>query len=177
LNLRPAVRVMLLDPADRVLLVRWHFPDQPADRGPRDVWGTPGGGIEAGESHPEAVLRELREETGLRLDPSDCGPCVAHRRHVIPFGGGYDGQEEWFYLVRVPALDPAPALTGADRRGAAGRVAARAAVVLAGRGRLARGRGPGRLRAAGARRPARPARGRRPPGDPDRAGRLTPATG
>ena len=116
LNLRPAVRVVLLDPADRVLLVRWHFPDQPADRGPRDVWGTPGGGIEAGESHPEAVLRELREETGLRLDPSDCGPCVAHRRHVIPFGGGYDGQEEWFYLVRVPAFDPAPALSGAELR-------------------------------------------------------------
>lgn len=32
-------------------------------------WGLPGGGIEAGEAPREAALRELREETGIALDP------------------------------------------------------------------------------------------------------------
>jgi len=84
LNLRPAVRVVLVDPADRVLMVRWRLADG------RGVWGVPGGGIEPGESHADAVHRELREEVGLDLP--ECGPCVAHRTHVFDIRGGYDGQ-------------------------------------------------------------------------------------
>ena len=78
-NLRRAVRAFLLDPSDRVLLVRWHFEDPD---GPVDVWGAPGGGIDDGEAPEAAIRRELLEETGLDL--ADCGACVAHRRHVIP---------------------------------------------------------------------------------------------
>ncbi|WP_223164191.1 NUDIX hydrolase [Nocardioides mesophilus] len=114
--LRPAVRVVLLDEEDRALLVRWSFAD-------RDVWGTPGGGIEPGESHHDAVRRELREETGLALAAEDCGPCVAHRTHLIALGNGsgdeparWDGQEEWFYLVRVPAFTPRGTLTDEELR-------------------------------------------------------------
>ena len=57
------MRVLLADPADRVLMVRWAFPDG-------GVWGLPGGGIEPGETHADAVRRELREEVGLDL-PAD----------------------------------------------------------------------------------------------------------
>ena len=46
-TLHPAVRVLLVDPADRVLMVRWRLADG------RGVWGVPGGGIEPGESHAE----------------------------------------------------------------------------------------------------------------------------
>ena len=77
-----------------VLMVRWRF----------GLWGLPGGGIEPGESHHDAVRRELREEVGLHL--ADPGPCVAHRTHVFEMAGGYDGQEEWVYLARVAAFDP-----------------------------------------------------------------------
>src|SRR5215216_2278932 len=42
LPLRPAVRALVLDPADRVLLVRFQWPD-------KTVWAPPGGGIESGE--------------------------------------------------------------------------------------------------------------------------------
>ena len=98
LRLRPAVRVALVDPDDRVLMVRWAFPDRAG------AWGLPGGGIEPGESHADAVRRELLEEVGHHL--ADPGPCVAHRTQVYGIGGGYDGQEEWFYLARVQRFTP-----------------------------------------------------------------------
>lgn len=104
-NLRRAVRAFLLDPSDRALLVRWHFEDPD---GPVDVWGTPGGGIDPEELPEQAIRRELLEETGL--DTADFGACVAHRVHVTPMrstdGIVWDGQEEWFYLLRVDAFEP-----------------------------------------------------------------------
>ncbi|CAN5191855.1 NUDIX hydrolase [soil metagenome] len=113
IRLRPAVRVVTLDHSDRALLVRWRFSD-------RDVWGTPGGGIDAGETHEDAVRRELAEETGLRLGPAGCGPCVAHRTHVFAMENGYgedwDGQEEWFYLLRVAAFEPRGSLSDSELR-------------------------------------------------------------
>ncbi|MGZ4495140.1 MAG: NUDIX domain-containing protein [Nocardioides sp.] len=105
-RLRPAVRVCLVDPDDRVLLVRWDFRDG------RGLWGLPGGGIEPGESHHAAVRRELLEEVGV--DVSDPGPCVGHRTHVFDLGGGWDGQEEWAYLARVEAFTPRGRLSAAE---------------------------------------------------------------
>lgn len=37
------------------------------------LWSVPGGRIEAGETDPEAVVREVREETGLQVT---CGPLL-----------------------------------------------------------------------------------------------------
>lgn len=104
LNLRPAARAILIDPDDRVLLVRFEFPDL-------DVWCAPGGGVDPGEDTVDGLRRELSEEVGLDLAEIDVGPCIAHRVHVQPMSGGFDGQEEWFYAVRVPAFTPDGALT------------------------------------------------------------------
>lgn len=103
LRIRPAARAIVLDPDDRILLVRFEFP------GGRIIWATPGGGIEAGESAEGAIRRELLEETGLA--DVEVGPVVWTRLHVVPFvGGRWDGQHEQYHLARTSAFTPDPRL-------------------------------------------------------------------
>lgn len=113
LRLRPAARAIVLDPDDRVLLLRFVFPPDSPDLTSRTVWVPPGGGLEPGEDHVTAIRRELAEELGLEID--DPGPVVWTRTHVVPlFSGRWDGQTERYFLVRTPAFDPAPRLSRAQ---------------------------------------------------------------
>ena len=93
--LRHAARVLLIDAGGRVLLVKWRLQTG------GHIWITPGGGLDAGESHREAALRELEEEVGLRA--VTLGPCVWLREHVFNWNGRAYRQRERFYLVRVDA--------------------------------------------------------------------------
>ncbi len=112
LRLRRAVRAAILDEADRVLLVRFSFPDDEPDR---IVWACPGGGIEPDETDAAAIERELAEETGLT--GVDIGPCIWVREHVFPMAGGrWDGQTERFYLVRTAAFEPLPRFSEEELR-------------------------------------------------------------
>jgi len=107
LRIREAARALLLDPDDRVLLVRFVFPVT----GTR--WALPGGGLERGETHVDALRRELVEEVGLH--EADIGPHIWTRLHVVPFvDGRWDGQRERIHLVRTPRFEPAPALSPAE---------------------------------------------------------------
>ena len=99
LPLRDAVRALVLDPSERVLLVRFEWPD-------RTVWAPPGGGLEPGESHEVALVRELAEECGLR--DATIGPCVWTRTHWFTDMAGWGGQAEQIHLVRAPAFEPQP---------------------------------------------------------------------
>ncbi|HEV3479182.1 MAG TPA: NUDIX domain-containing protein [Gaiellaceae bacterium] len=101
--IRPAVRALMLDPDDRVLLVRFVNPDTG-----EEFWTTPGGGVDAGETVEDAILRELREETGLE-DP-EIGPVVWTRREVFPWAGETLDQREQFVLVRTAPFEPNPGL-------------------------------------------------------------------
>ena len=64
---RDTARLLILDPADRLLLICYEAARDvdSARPGLRRFWYTPGGGLEAGESHKEAARRELAEETGI----------------------------------------------------------------------------------------------------------------
>jgi 8-oxo-dGTP pyrophosphatase MutT (NUDIX family) len=94
---RQAVRVLLLDQDDRLLLVR--FRD-----GARSWWCTPGGGIEPGETAEQSAIRELLEEAGIEL--VELGPCIWTRRHAGVFRGRPFDQSERIYLARVTAFEP-----------------------------------------------------------------------
>ncbi|MEV4379092.1 NUDIX hydrolase [Streptosporangium sp. NPDC049644] len=57
------VGAIILDDSGRMLLVRR---GRPPGMG---LWSVPGGRVEPGESDPEAVIREVLEETGLTVVP------------------------------------------------------------------------------------------------------------
>jgi ADP-ribose pyrophosphatase YjhB (NUDIX family) len=99
--LRPAARALVLDPEDRVLLVRFVNPDTG-----EHLWATPGGGINQGESLEEAIRRELTEETGL--EDADIGPVIWTRREVLPWAGTTYDQREQIVLVRTAKFQPEP---------------------------------------------------------------------
>ena len=79
-----------------MLLFRTELPGRENFR----LWITPGGGLEPDETHEQAALRELREETGLS-DPV-LGPCVWTRRHVFWWVDEWIEQVERYYLLRAP---------------------------------------------------------------------------
>lgn len=107
LVVRQGVRALLLDPEDRVLLVRFVNPETG-----EEFWATPGGGLDPGEVLEDGLRRELREETGLA--EADIGPVVWTRRHVFPWAGRTLDQSERIALVRSPAFEPRPGLTPAQ---------------------------------------------------------------
>jgi 8-oxo-dGTP pyrophosphatase MutT (NUDIX family) len=92
---RRAARVVVLDDADRMLLLRGGDPARPGAA----IWHAPGGGIDPGETAAEAARRELFEEVGLRLD--DLGPVVWHRTLRFSFDGVLYDQDEVYFYVRV----------------------------------------------------------------------------
>jgi 8-oxo-dGTP diphosphatase len=104
LRIRQAVRALLITPDAHVLLVRFEFPT-------RTVWALPGGGLDPGETHLDALQRELIEEVGLH-DPV-IGAHVWNREHIIPHDDGlWDGQHDHYYLVgATERFEPRPALS------------------------------------------------------------------
>jgi 8-oxo-dGTP pyrophosphatase MutT (NUDIX family) len=67
---RDAVRVVVRDSEDRILLFHTHEITLP-ELG--NWWELPGGGIDAGETYRDAAVRELREETGIRVSAEQVG--------------------------------------------------------------------------------------------------------
>ena len=98
---RQTARVLPVDPAGRVLLLHgWdpHRPDEP-------FWFTIGGAAEAGESMSAAAARELREETGILLDPEDLGEPIAETTIEFSWAGHQIIQGQVFYAVLVTSAE------------------------------------------------------------------------
>ena len=65
--------VGLIDPDNRVLLAR-----RPEGKPLAGLWEFPGGKCEPGESYPDALRRELREELGIEVTVGRCFDTVDH---------------------------------------------------------------------------------------------------
>jgi 8-oxo-dGTP pyrophosphatase MutT (NUDIX family) len=90
-----------VDADNRVLMLRGHDPARPDHR----YWFTIGGGLDADESVLAGAVRELAEETGLRVDPAELGEPVFHEVTEFPFDGRWYRQQQDFFLLRVDSWE------------------------------------------------------------------------
>lgn len=92
---REAVRILLLDERDRVLLLRGCDPAIPDEM----FWFTPGGGLEEHERSIDAAARELYEETGIEVFPEAFTGPLSHEVLDFSFDGTmYRQYQEYFGL-------------------------------------------------------------------------------
>lgn len=104
---RPCVGVMLVNADGNA------FVGKRIDNKEGDWWQMPQGGVDKGEASDEAVLRELREETGVRKRhvevvaklPEELFYDLPPELRGKLWGGKYVGQRQSWYLVRFTGAD------------------------------------------------------------------------
>ncbi|MDF0531380.1 NUDIX domain-containing protein [Tsukamurella sp. 8F] len=106
---RVSARVLLFDPEGAVLLIRGHDPQVPGSPG---FWFSVGGGVDEGEELVDAAVREVYEETGLRLDRALLRGPVFRRQAVFTFAGQRFDSVEFFFVCQVARFTPAPVRLG-----------------------------------------------------------------
>ncbi|MGV8911062.1 MAG: NUDIX hydrolase [Rhodoglobus sp.] len=108
---RATSRVLLFDRDERFLLFLTKAPDTSGIA----RWLTPGGGVDPGETHHEAAMRELREETGLVVTDLD-EPVWAHDFVVEWDDADHDTGHAVFYVAHTDAFVPSQEFWTADER-------------------------------------------------------------
>ncbi|SER92326.1 NUDIX hydrolase [Actinokineospora terrae] len=97
---RVGARVLLLDPADRVLLIHALDPTDPDHH----WWELPGGGLDYGEDLHAAARREVAEETGILL--TTLGRKLWVRETRFHYKGRDHHRIEHVFLARTPTTAP-----------------------------------------------------------------------
>ena len=92
-GVRLAVRAVILREGRLLLVNAW--------KGRTHLWCAPGGGVEVHQSLPEALAREVLEETGLAVAVGE--PCLVNEFHD-PQGDFH--QVDVYFRARVLAGDP-----------------------------------------------------------------------
>ena len=92
---REIVRAILIDENNNVCLEKLLDDD---GFGPRDYYETPGGGIKKGESHEDALYREIEEEVGYKCEVLD---------HIADVHDYYNliGRKNYNYFYFVKRLE------------------------------------------------------------------------
>jgi ADP-ribose pyrophosphatase YjhB (NUDIX family) len=96
---RPSGRVVLINREDRVLLFEGGAEQIGEDR---PVWVLPGGGAEDGEDVRDTAARELFEETGLQVEPTELIGPVAVSSGGWRFLDTHYWSEDAFFMHRIP---------------------------------------------------------------------------
>ena len=99
MRIRKTARAVLFDPSNRILLFEFVMPKDYIVSASR-FWATPGGEIEPGEHVVEAVIREVREETGI--EGFEVGLELWFGSNQIVFKGEPIETLERFFEVRSP---------------------------------------------------------------------------
>lgn len=104
-GLRKTSRIIVMDPSGAILLFMTAAPDSSGFA----RWIAPGGGVDPGESHYEAALRELKEETGRAFD-SLHGPVWTYDFEVTFDQADHDRGYAEYFFVRTERFEPSNAL-------------------------------------------------------------------
>lgn len=90
-----AVSAFIQDSQGRVLMIR---------RMDNDYYAIPGGQLELGETLSQAVVREVREETGIVCEVTGLVGIYSNPDHVIAYGDG-EVRQEFSICFRAKPLD------------------------------------------------------------------------
>lgn len=109
---RVTARVLPVNPAGQVLLLHGWQPKEPEHR----FWFTIGGAIEDGEDLRSAAARELVEELGIVVEPSQLKGPLGTWSNAFPWGDWQIQQEETWYALAVDSVDVAmDGMDGSER--------------------------------------------------------------
>lgn len=114
---RTSARVVLLDHDGAVLLLCGSDPAVSRGATPAPQWWfTIGGAAQQGESLAQTAVRELEEETGLRVATGDIVGPIWRRDAVIDFNGSVIRSEEMYFVHRTGRFEPSDSgRTGLER--------------------------------------------------------------
>ncbi|WP_165215039.1 NUDIX domain-containing protein [Schaalia sp. ZJ1691] len=94
---REAARIVLFNECGQLLLAQGHDRDNPS----RQWWFTIGGGLMPNENPRDGAVRELYEETGIRISPEQLIGPVLYRQAEFDFLSVTGRQDEWFFVAHT----------------------------------------------------------------------------
>src|SRR5258708_31456205 len=91
----PSVNVAVTNDLGELLLIR---------RTDNDNWALPGGGVDIGESLPQAAVRETREESGIDCEITGLSGIYTDPGHVILYTSNGEVRQEFSVVLTARAI-------------------------------------------------------------------------